>query len=248
MIRFRCPACQKRLKAPEEGAGRKTHCPRCGQSLHIQPPAKGQAQDNIIPKAERLSIGFEAANPVHKDIPFVIIWEDELANKPMSPSSPVSPGNRESEESTKNHKSWTRKHFWWIVLSLAGGVPLAIMLAGLARADSQRKDELVQLMCVCGIVVVGFGLIVLISGVVTTFPKCGKWWARNCQGREEIGRSGGYKTVTRYDTITNASGQTVASVSRQEQVHVTRVTYLYFYACAYCRHKWNGVSTSEYED
>jgi hypothetical protein len=40
VIRFSCPACQKVLKAPDQGAGRKTHCPRCGQRLLIPPPVR----------------------------------------------------------------------------------------------------------------------------------------------------------------------------------------------------------------
>ncbi len=39
MIRFQCPTCLKSLKAPEDGAGRKTHCPRCGQRLLVPAPA-----------------------------------------------------------------------------------------------------------------------------------------------------------------------------------------------------------------
>lgn len=35
MIRFKCPACQKILKAPDEGAGRKINCPKCGQRMLI---------------------------------------------------------------------------------------------------------------------------------------------------------------------------------------------------------------------
>jgi hypothetical protein len=38
MIRFACPTCQKIIKAPDEGAGRKFPCPRCGQLLVVPPP------------------------------------------------------------------------------------------------------------------------------------------------------------------------------------------------------------------
>src|SRR5262249_17765183 len=42
MIRFRCPSCQKVLKAPESGAGRKVSCPRCGQRVQIPLPLTEQ--------------------------------------------------------------------------------------------------------------------------------------------------------------------------------------------------------------
>jgi transcription elongation factor Elf1 len=38
MIRFACPHCQKRLKAPDQGAGRNIVCPRCGQRLSVPSP------------------------------------------------------------------------------------------------------------------------------------------------------------------------------------------------------------------
>jgi hypothetical protein len=40
MIRFASPSCQKKLKAPDHGAGRNTHCPRCGQRLWVPPPVR----------------------------------------------------------------------------------------------------------------------------------------------------------------------------------------------------------------
>src|ERR1700722_14403616 len=35
MIRFDCPSCQKRLKAPDDAGGRTTSCTRCGQRLYV---------------------------------------------------------------------------------------------------------------------------------------------------------------------------------------------------------------------
>ena len=46
MIRFACPTCQKVLKAPDEGAGRKVNCPKCSQRLIIPPPARQQTVFN----------------------------------------------------------------------------------------------------------------------------------------------------------------------------------------------------------
>lgn len=40
MIRFACPTCQKALKAPDNGVGRKVSCPRCGQWLLVPPPVQ----------------------------------------------------------------------------------------------------------------------------------------------------------------------------------------------------------------
>src|SRR5438105_9025445 len=35
MVRFACPSCNATLKAPEERAGARVNCPRCGQPLEV---------------------------------------------------------------------------------------------------------------------------------------------------------------------------------------------------------------------
>src|SRR6266487_104341 len=40
MIRFACPHCQKKIKAPPEGAGRSVTCPRCRNRLVVPPPIR----------------------------------------------------------------------------------------------------------------------------------------------------------------------------------------------------------------
>jgi hypothetical protein len=37
-IQFACPACNRSLKASEEKVGKKTRCPKCGQSIFVPPP------------------------------------------------------------------------------------------------------------------------------------------------------------------------------------------------------------------
>lgn len=38
MIRFLCPTCDKRLKAPESAVGRSTKCPQCGTNIRVPEP------------------------------------------------------------------------------------------------------------------------------------------------------------------------------------------------------------------
>jgi DNA-directed RNA polymerase subunit M/transcription elongation factor TFIIS len=44
MIRFPCPHCQKKLKAPERAVGKIINCPKCNQSLVIPPPVRSPGQ------------------------------------------------------------------------------------------------------------------------------------------------------------------------------------------------------------
>src|SRR5438132_13249903 len=56
MIRFSCPACQKRFKAPDRGAGRTVSCPRYGQGLLIPPPVRLRnkaVHDQNVPDSEQ---------------------------------------------------------------------------------------------------------------------------------------------------------------------------------------------------
>ena len=56
MIRFNCPHCEKKLKAPERSAGRIIACPKCGQSLAVPPPVRNPALTSHL-----------AADPVSTD-------------------------------------------------------------------------------------------------------------------------------------------------------------------------------------
>jgi DNA-directed RNA polymerase subunit RPC12/RpoP len=50
-VRFACPDCGARLKAPAERAGRRLRCPECGESLRV--PENGAPEDRGSPLAER---------------------------------------------------------------------------------------------------------------------------------------------------------------------------------------------------
>jgi hypothetical protein len=81
MIRFSCPTCGKRLKAPDHGVGRKTSCPRCGQRLLI--PAPVQAQNKTVlgqPMPDPTTTGAPAYGPDTFDV--------ELVPVPLPPSVP----------------------------------------------------------------------------------------------------------------------------------------------------------------
>ncbi len=63
MMRFQCPRCQKVLKAPQDCAGRKTKCTRCGQKLLVPAPLAPTAEQNktvlgkpCAPVADSLSV------------------------------------------------------------------------------------------------------------------------------------------------------------------------------------------------
>lgn len=41
--RFKCPACNASLNAPDDKTGKRIHCPRCGQEMRIPPPPRGES-------------------------------------------------------------------------------------------------------------------------------------------------------------------------------------------------------------
>ncbi len=92
-------------------------------------------------------------------------------------------------------------------------------------------------------------------GIAQSCPSCKALYAENIVKREEINRKGGYETVTRYDTTSgtistpgSTTTQNIHSTTlRNEQVHMTYVTYLNYLRCPSCGHQWTKVSTSKFE-
>ena len=54
MIRFACPACSVVMNCPDDKAGVKVGCPRCGQRLEIPPAPKGTMLGKPLPPRSRL--------------------------------------------------------------------------------------------------------------------------------------------------------------------------------------------------
>jgi DNA-directed RNA polymerase subunit RPC12/RpoP len=81
MIRFSCPSCQKALKAPEEGAGRKISCPNCGQRLLIPSPPSPpvHAQDKTI-------LGAPLPD-----------WANPSSISPVEPGPEIGPANQKGQ-------------------------------------------------------------------------------------------------------------------------------------------------------
>lgn len=126
---------------------------------------------------------------------------------------------------------------WWLIV-----LPFLGFVIWFAFDYANRNTILITFGVGLGIV-----LIILVSGKVMQCPVCRKWWARKFTGKEEVGRQGGYKTITRQDIRRNAKGEEIGRTERQEQVHVIQVTHQNYYQCKYCHHSWTNLSTSEYE-
>lgn len=73
-------------------------------------------------------------------------------------------------------------------------------------------------------------------------PNCGKWRAQRAISRQEIGREGEYINERFNQTIRDAHHQKVATITREEPVHYTNVTYNTQYQCKYCKHEWTGIT------
>jgi DNA-directed RNA polymerase subunit RPC12/RpoP len=60
MIHFSCPSCRNSLMSPDEAAGTKIACPKCGQRLLIPPPV--QAQNKTV-------LGISVPEPISPNLP-----------------------------------------------------------------------------------------------------------------------------------------------------------------------------------
>jgi hypothetical protein len=80
VIRFACPTCLKKLKAPEKAIGQKVHCPRCTQLIIIPVPPEVKS----TPKMGLLLPGVGSASAPAKE-PDSSFIEHEIADS-MTPS------------------------------------------------------------------------------------------------------------------------------------------------------------------
>lgn len=85
--------------------------------------------------------------------------------------------------------------------------------------------------------VIGF-FVYLLAGKSSACPNCGKWFSTNTLATYELGRQGGYETVTREDQHKNTKGEVIGTTTRQEQVYVTYIYYQDHKQCKKCAHEW----------
>lgn len=95
MIRFLCPTCQKRLKAPDDGAGRKTSCPRCGQRMLVPAPPPPPASIN------KTLMGQLASSPAPGSIPPADVESDSLVLLGLTKHDEVDDDNEHELGDTK---------------------------------------------------------------------------------------------------------------------------------------------------
>jgi len=97
------------------------------------------------------------------------------------------------------------------------------------------------------VVIVGIiVLAVIVSGLSSKCPACGKWWGLKVLAKKEISREPGMKWVTRTETQHNSQGQ-MSRVQRQVQVRVMRIKYDGSFRCNVCGHSVNKEFVEEKE-
>jgi uncharacterized protein YecT (DUF1311 family) len=88
-------------------------------------------------------------------------------------------------------------------------------------------------------------LAIPLYGFLKRCPRCGQWFAAKKIGREMLGQSTGFKTVTRRDEVKDKLGQLQKTIEREEQVQVVTSTYRDYLRCKHCGNEWTTLSSSE---
>jgi hypothetical protein len=216
------------------------NCSNCGAPIDIESFKHGECeycktslQNDIQPPQSRevvYATSFYTTNT--RDV--VIPEGNENASRLDEPRPAVVAAKEKREkvfEKKKKAKKW-----WLIVLPFLG---FAIWFA----FDYANRRTIAIIFGICVVIVI----IVLITGEEMRCPVCKKRWARSFKGKQEVGRQGGYRTVTRYDVRRNSKGEEIGRTEREEQVHVIQITYQNNYQCKYCQYSWTTLSTTEYE-
>ena len=71
MVRFNCPSCNNNLMAPDEYSGRKSKCPKCGQTNVVPSPSvrKTDTVDKVVPFVEAEDVDVKKYNPSPRRFP-----------------------------------------------------------------------------------------------------------------------------------------------------------------------------------
>lgn len=96
LVRFHCPGCWKRLKAPPAAVGRPVKCGKCAQLILVPPPTDtADTHDGT----EALTVEWQPeVEPLPAAIPIPLsrVWEKERANarREKAEAAPVTPPRR----------------------------------------------------------------------------------------------------------------------------------------------------------
>jgi DNA-directed RNA polymerase subunit RPC12/RpoP len=159
-IRFSCPTCQKALKAPDNGAGRKIPCPQCGQRLMI-PPTEQTRNKTVL---GRLSPDSPASSPSLPPGVASVNWSPGESNapppirrkpQPDEPDGAAAPDFQSGAQSEGQYQDFgyalpaSRPHSAlgitsFVIAFLVGGLNAmlaVIIFAGVARAAVPKDGD-----------------------------------------------------------------------------------------------------------
>lgn len=123
MIRFACPTCQKVLKVPDHGAGRKTSCPKCGQRMLIPPPENPATNNKTVLGQLTSSIPSPVLGPAQSEY----AESDSLVLLGLTKDAEME-GKGLDQPDHKPTNSWTATTFATLALVLAVfAMPVAII-------------------------------------------------------------------------------------------------------------------------
>ncbi len=130
----------------------------------------------------------------------------------------------------------------WILLCvlLAGAVLVAVPCIAQDGSDSSSSGD-DNTGTWIGVIAVIAGIIFIVwlcARSASQCPSCQQYWADETMGTRELGRTGGYQTITRQDVIKDSKGNEIGTTNRQEQVHVVRVLRESYHRCKFCGYGW----------
>lgn len=90
------------------------------------------------------------------------------------------------------------------------------------------------------IVMLIIGIIVVIAGLETKCPNCGKWFAKETINREVTGQRDGWKEETKTEETRDAEGNLIQRRYIPIQKRVRTTDYRDHYKCSECGHEWHS--------
>jgi hypothetical protein len=160
VIRIKCPQCDKTIKVPDDKAGSRVYCPRCGEPCMARP-------DDSAP----------AAGPAARE---------KGSSDVEGPGRCAAPSRGGPPELFWGVRAWE----WAAVAVAAGVGVLGLLLPAVAGFLPDRELVAARATPWAVVLVPSslLALLVILHGHATGCPSCGRWWARRRVQKEFVGR------------------------------------------------------------
>lgn len=139
MIRFTCPACNASFHLPDDAAGKKGPCPKCGQRLQVPAPRPNRTVLGVMHEETRDELIRAEEPPPHRD------HFTPGAAGSIPGGSPISTDLDDDDDMPRRWYQGMRPEAWAIlavvlILPIAGLIVVGVVIANRSTAERHQNE------------------------------------------------------------------------------------------------------------